>query len=61
MFSPCKDCEKKGCGIYHSQCEKYLEFSANRQKINEEKYKESKATYYRDRNYKKKWERLKRR
>ena len=20
---PCKDCERKGCGVYHDNCEKY--------------------------------------
>lgn len=23
---PCKDCEKKGCGVYHDKCEKYQAF-----------------------------------
>ena len=23
---PCKDCERKGCGPYHSQCEAYKEY-----------------------------------
>lgn len=23
---PCKDCERKGCGEYHSQCEAYKNF-----------------------------------
>ena len=26
MVCPCKDCEKKGCGDYHSQCQEYLEY-----------------------------------
>lgn len=24
--SPCKGCEKQGCGAYHDKCEKYQEF-----------------------------------
>lgn len=24
--APCKDCDNKGCGTYHSKCEKYLAF-----------------------------------
>lgn len=24
--APCKDCEKKGCGAYHSQCKAYLKY-----------------------------------
>lgn len=26
MNCPCKDCEKKGCGEYHSNCKPYLEY-----------------------------------
>lgn len=26
MMCPCKDCERKGCGVYHDICEKYQEF-----------------------------------
>lgn len=25
---PCGKCEKKGCGAYHSICEKYLDYRA---------------------------------
>ena len=35
MLCPCKDCEKKGCGTYHSQCEKYLEYVKWKQGVNE--------------------------
>lgn len=24
--APCKNCEKKGCGSYHDQCEPYQEY-----------------------------------
>lgn len=34
MLCPCKDCEKKGCGDYHSQCKAYLEFSEFRKQAN---------------------------
>ncbi len=41
MICPCKDCENKGCGVYHSQCEKYLEYRESlemaRKKEKEEK------------------------
>lgn len=23
---PCVNCEKKGCGVYHDECEKFLAF-----------------------------------
>ena len=23
---PCVNCEKKGCGVYHDKCEKFLAF-----------------------------------
>lgn len=32
MLSPCKDCPKKGCGSYHSECEQYLEYRAEKDK-----------------------------
>lgn len=28
MTAPCKDCDKKGCGEYHSKCSIYLEYRA---------------------------------
>lgn len=40
MQNPCKDCEKKGCGSYHDQCEKfkeYKEFMQNR-KVEKQAY-----------------------
>lgn len=45
MICPCKDCEKKGCGVYHSKCEKYLEFVKWRQSVNEIERKEKKRFY----------------
>ena len=39
MICPCKDCDKKGCGEYHSQCKLYLEYVKWRQVINEEERK----------------------
>lgn len=29
---PCKDCEKKGCGTYHSQCKKYNDYNEKNKK-----------------------------
>lgn len=29
LNSPCKNCPSVGCGSYHSQCEKYLQFKAD--------------------------------
>lgn len=26
MVAPCRDCEKSGCGIYHSECPAYLAY-----------------------------------
>lgn len=26
MNAPCKNCERCGCGAYHSQCKEYLRF-----------------------------------
>lgn len=44
MICPCKDCEKKGCGIYHSQCQAYLDYAQWRKDINE-KERKSKMFY----------------
>lgn len=35
MICPCKDCERKGCGAYHSQCQPYLDYAQWRKDINE--------------------------
>ncbi len=26
MESPCKDCDRKGCGSYHDECKEYQEY-----------------------------------
>lgn len=26
MMNPCKNCEKRGCGVYHDRCESYQNF-----------------------------------
>ena len=41
--APCKNCSNKGCGSYHSQCEKYIAFQkeceeARKQRKNEADY-----------------------
>lgn len=37
MECPCRYCEKKGCGAYHSQCEDYKLFQAEREAIRHQK------------------------
>jgi hypothetical protein len=44
MLCPCKDCEKKGCGNYHSQCKEYLEYKKWKQQVNK-KEREEKMFY----------------
>lgn len=39
MKAPCVDCERKGCGKFHSQCEKYQEYWQECQKTRDEKLK----------------------
>lgn len=39
MICPCKDCKKKGCGLYHSQCEDYLNYTKWKKAVNEEERK----------------------
>ena len=47
---PCKDCTNKGCGAFHSKCEKYLKW---KEKYNNERriIKESKATLHKEHLY----------
>lgn len=45
MECPCKDCEKKGCGVYHDKCEKYLEYSAYRKYTKKREREESDKLY----------------
>ena len=32
--SPCMSCERRGCGAYHDECKKYLEYNRNIKDIN---------------------------
>ena len=45
MICPCKDCEKKGCGNYHSQCQKYLMYVQEKRLASERERKEKTLTY----------------
>lgn len=45
MECPCKDCKKKGCGVYHSQCKEYLEYVKWEQAINELEREEKQFSY----------------
>lgn len=42
MTPPCKDCEKKGCGLYHDICPLYQQFKKEREK----EYKYRKDYFY---------------
>lgn len=44
--APCKNCEMKGCGAYHSQCEKYLKFREDCEKERVMRYHESNLNGY---------------
>lgn len=35
MICPCKNCEKKGCGSYHDQCNEYQVWSDWRKQFNQ--------------------------
>lgn len=41
MNAPCKRCQKRGCGIYHDQCEKYQAFREERENVLEEHRKDT--------------------
>ena len=43
--SPCKHCERKGCGKYHDQCKRYKDFVENRQAYLEKKNIEQETKY----------------
>ena len=45
MINPCKDCANQGCGSYHDECKKYLEWQAERNLIHERKNKKNKTDY----------------
>lgn len=47
--APCKDCLKKGCGSFHDECQKYLDWTEYRKKIAEaeRKRKEEERKYKR--------------
>lgn len=39
--SPCKNCERKGCGAYHSKCKDYAAFIERNHERLQAQYKES--------------------
>lgn len=39
MICPCKTCEKKGCGEYHSKCAEYLKYVEWRKYVNQSERK----------------------
>ena len=45
MICPCKDCEKKGCGAYHAQCQLYLDYAQWRRYINDIERKSKQYCY----------------
>lgn len=38
--APCKDCELKGCGAYHSECEKYKMYRAEVEQEHQRRWEE---------------------
>lgn len=42
---PCKNCERKGCGAYHDQCEAYLAYRAKMAEEHERKRTEYEENY----------------
>jgi hypothetical protein len=45
VICPCKDCNKKGCGDYHSQCKEYQAFAEWRKYVNETQRKEKEFSF----------------
>lgn len=56
MICPCGECEKKGCGVYHSQCKKYLDYVKWKKAVNAE-IKKDKDYWRKSKEYKRrnKW------
>ena len=44
---PCKECDKKGCGAYHSKCKRYLEYQEERKQISKKRMEEAEIFEYR--------------
>ena len=38
MESPCKGCERNGCGVYHDQCPVFQEWRKAREEMNRKMY-----------------------
>ena len=38
--APCKDCENRGCGLHHDECEKYSEYRKEREMVYENRKRE---------------------
>ena len=47
MTAPCKDCPKKGCGSYHSECEKYKEYQREKTEWNDKLIEYKKTSFTR--------------
>ena len=45
MICPCKDCERKGCGSYHDQCEDYQNFVRENQRLKDARRVKSDVDY----------------
>ena len=43
MMPPCKDCERKGYGEYHSQCPEYKKYKEKLNEARERKIKDIQA------------------
>lgn len=54
MICPCKDCEKKGCGAYHSQCKEYIEFTEWKKQTNANE-RQAKQFNYKSNERSRKW------
>ena len=39
---PCKDCPKKGCGVYHDKCPEYQEYKKENARMKEEQQERTK-------------------
>lgn len=42
MKTPCRNCEKQGCGTYHDKCEKYIKFKQENEERIKALYKQQK-------------------
>lgn len=45
FMPPCGDCDRKGCGAFHNECEKYKQYREIKDGVNNERHKHNTNTW----------------